>query len=162
MRELKVLQPNAQAAYKVADSNGKALLENLFGKEHLVLDLAAWEAYIIPRIGSFEDACREAGANPAAEIFTEGEPDVIAYQRGKLVCDVLNGPFLDDMKDPGKGKFYAWMDKTASGFRFTVTHYDNTFTHSTAGSRLRLCSSKLAKHFAVTFTDMMTPFWWNS
>lgn len=120
-----------------------------------------WEAYIIPRIGGFVDACREIGTNPNAERFTTGTADEIAYKKGKLVCDVLNGPFIGTMKDMTSRKWYAWMEKTEAGFRFVGSDCSGANSVAASGSRLRLCSEKLAKHFAVSCTEMMAPYWWN-
>lgn len=123
--------------------------------------ISEWEAYIIPRVGGFEDACREIGANPNAAQYNTGTPDEIAYKKGKLVCDVLNGPFIGQMKDMVSRKWYAWMEKTETGFRFLDSRYGIASSYAASGSRFRLCSEKLAKHFAVSCTDMMAPYWWN-
>lgn len=160
METLQVTKENALAAYKKADPIHKVLIEDLFGKQHFIGSMADWEAYIIFRINSFEDACREKGIDPRDDKYNLGDPDDIAYQRGKVVCDVLNGPFLPLMKDMTSRKHYAWMDKTEAGFRFIVTDFGITHSFTTGGSRLRLCSEKIAKHFAITFTDMMAAFWW--
>jgi hypothetical protein len=120
-----------------------------------------WEDFIIPRVSSFEDACREIGANPNAARYNTGTADEIAYKKGKLVCDVLNQPFMHLMKDTTSRKWYAWMEKTDTGFRFLGSIFGYSFTFTTGGSRLRLCSEKLAKHFAISCCEMMAPYWWN-
>jgi hypothetical protein len=120
-----------------------------------------WEDYIIPRVSSFEDACREIGAIPNASQYNTGTADEIAYKKGKLVCDVLNRPFMHLMKDTTSRKHYAWMEKTEAGFRFYVSFSSYAYSYTTGGSRLRLCSEKLAKHFAISCCEMMAPYWWN-
>lgn len=149
------------AIHKKADQGGKAAFVEAFGPHLFFTDITEWEAYIIPRVNSFEDACREAGVDPSLPLFNIGSPDTIAYERGKLVCDVMNAPFMDRMKDLTSPKWYAWMEKTLSGFRFNGADFDYADSDTASGSRLRLCSEKLAKHFCITFAEMMSAFWWN-
>lgn len=149
------------AIHKKAHADGKAALIEAFGPHLFFTDIASWEAYIIPRVNSFEDACREAGVQPSLVEFSTGTPDEIAYRKGKFVCDILNAPFIHLMKDTVSRKWSAWMEKTDTGFRFDGAGYDHSGTHATGGSRLRLCSEKLAKHFGITFAEMMVAYWWN-
>lgn len=160
MEVLQVTKDNALQAYKEGDAKEKALISKLFGAQHFFVTIEEWEDYIIPRVNSFEDACRELGINPDADEYGEGPDDEVAYRQGKHVCDALNGPFLSLMKDTTSRKWYVWMEKTDSGFRFYVTNCVNSTTCATSGSRLRLCSQKLAKHFFEKFSGMMAPFWW--
>lgn len=160
MEELKVLKQNAIEAYNKADTSGKSLLSNLLGKVFFITDMKDWEAYIVPRVTSFETACIEIGEDPAACKYNEGEPDEIAYKRGKAVVRALNGPHVLDWKDGEQKKWEAWLKyDSASGFRFDVAYYVRTITISPSGSRLRLCSPVLAKYFATQFPDMMMPYW---
>lgn len=147
--------------YKATDARGKSSFIKVFGAKHFIASIQEWEEYIISKITSFESACLEAGVDPNDDRFRQGEPDEISYRKGKLVCDVLNGPFIHLMKDTTSRKWYAWMEKTETGFRFVDSYFDDTNSSTSSGSRLRLCSEKLAKHFAITFTEMMTHFWWN-
>lgn len=132
-----------------------------FNAKPFTRTIKEWEDYIMPLVNSFESACKFRNVDPYAERFCSGTPDEIAYKKGKLVCDVLNGPFIGQMKDTSSRKWYAWMEKTESGFRFNDSGCVFTLTYSSGGSRLRLCSEKLAKHFAVGCCEMMAPYWWN-
>lgn len=157
---LEVKKENALSAHKKADAAGKALIEDIFGKEHFIISMAEWEEYIMSRVNSFEDACKEKGVDPGADKFHIGEPDDISYQRGKLVCDVLNGPYLHTMKDLTSKKWYVWFEKTPSGFRLHLVCFDFAYSYTTGGPRLRLCSEKLARHFFEKFQGMMAAYWW--
>jgi hypothetical protein len=159
MEELKVLKQNAVEAYSKADSGGKSLLSNLFGKTVFIADMKEWEAYIMPRVTSFETACAETGEDPKAGKFTEGEPDEIAYKRGKVIVRALNGPHVLDWKNGNQRKWQAWLEYDGTGFRFDDSRYADTYSSAASGSRLRLCSEVLAKYFATQFPDLMMPFW---
>jgi hypothetical protein len=157
---LEIKKYNVLAAHKKANADGKILIEDIFGKEHFIISMADWEQYIMARVNSFEDACKEKGIDSMADKFQTGDPDDIAYQRGKVVCDVLNGPYLHTMKDLTSKKWYCWMEKTTSGFRLDTVGCGLDGSGSTGGPRLRLCSEKLARHFFEKFQSMMAPFWW--
>lgn len=150
---------NALLFYKDGDAKERSLLTKLFGPKPFFTTIEEWESYIIPRVNTFEDACRELGIDPEAAEFTEGSDDEIAYKKGKHVCDILNGPFLHLMKDTMSRKWYVWMEKMEAGFRFYVTVCGVSDSYTASGSRLRLCSEKLAKHFFEKFSRMMAPFW---
>jgi hypothetical protein len=157
---LEIKKENVLVAHKKADASGKVLIEDIFGKEHFIISMAEWETYIMSRVNSFEDACKEKGVDGTADKFHIGEPDDISYQRGKLVCDVLNGPYLPTMKDLTSKKWYVWFEKTASGFLLRSVFYVIGYSFSFGGPRLRLCSEKLARHFFEKFQGMMAPYWW--
>ena len=159
MEELKAPKANVLEIYKRVGTDGKQLLKDVFGAKVFVCDIKEWEAYIMARVKSFEDACMEVGENPLAPKFHEGEPDDIAYKKGKVIVRALNGPYILDYKDRNQRKWEAWLEHDGSGFRFHVVVYDFTDTYTSGGSRLRLCSDVLAKYFATQFQDIMMPFW---
>jgi hypothetical protein len=120
-------------------------------------DVKAWEAYIIPRIKIFEDACAETGNNPMDYRFQQGTPDEIAYRKYKVVCEALNGGWKPDWKNRNQAKWYPWLeyDEATAGFRFDVSLYTYSFSYSGGGSRLRLCSSEIAKHAGTQFLELL-------
>jgi hypothetical protein len=159
MELLQVTKENALAAHKQAEPAGRALLETLFGKNAFIATMADWEAYIMDKVKSFEDACTETGEDPDDDKFDEGEPDEIAYKKGKVVVRALNGPHVLDYSNGNQRKWEAWLQYVGSGFRFLGVGFVVSGTRTAGGSRLRLCSEKLAKYFATQFPDLMMPFW---
>lgn len=121
-------------------------------------DIKSWEAYIIPRIRTFEDACAETGWNPLDYRFQEGTSDEIAYRKYKVICEALNGGWKCDWTNKNQEKWYPWMeyDVATAGFRFDVSRYAYAAAHAGGGSRLRLCSAGLAKHAGTQFADILT------
>lgn len=121
-------------------------------------DVKAWEAYIIPKINSFADACAEVSENPYDPKFNEGTPDEIAYKKYKVVCRALNGGWVPDWANASQPKWYTWMEynSAAAGFRFFGTLCTNTTAYSGSGSRLRLCSDNIAKHAGTKFEGLIS------
>lgn len=155
---LQVTKDSALQAYKAADINGKGLIANLFGAKHFFVDIKEWEAYIIPRVKSFEDACRELGLDPRDAKYWEGEPDEQSYKQQKVVVKALNGPFLLDMKNTNQKKWRVWYEITPAGFRLYAVYFDYSAASTGLGSRLLLCSESLARHFANQFLELQMPF----
>jgi hypothetical protein len=171
MEDVKITATEAREIYPTAAPELKARLETAFGGRAffaaevgkafapLKFTIEEWEAYIIPLINSFEDACSQIGEDPADPRYAEGTPDEISYKRGKLVVRVLNGPFILSWKDGQQKKWDAWLNYGPSGFRFDDSFCAYVNTLAASGSRLRLCSDNLSKHFATKFSDMMSPYW---
>lgn len=171
MIAIQMTETEAKEIYPTASPKLKARLERGFGGRQFFAAVTPmafesfkgtideWEAYIIPRVNSFEDACAEIGEDPADSKFNEGTPDEIAYKCGKLVVRVLNGPFVLSFKKPDQKKWQSWIDYTPSGFRFQHSFCDHSYTNTPSGSRLRLCSDRLSEHFAIKFGGVMNPFW---
>ena len=159
MELLQVTKDNALAAHKQAEPAGKLLLETLFGRSAFIATMADWEAYIMEKVKSFEDACAETGEDPADEKFEEGEPDEIAYKKGKVIVRALNSPHILDYRNGDQRKWEALLKYEVTGFRFDVVYYVVSLAGTASGSRLRLCSERLAKYFATQFPGLMMPFW---
>lgn len=131
----------------------------LGNKEPFKGDMKAWEAYIMPRCTSFEDACLLTGEDPDDGKFYYGEADDISYQKGKVIVRALNGSWILNWKDKSQKKYQAWLEHDGTGFRFGGSIYVITCAGTAGGSRLRLCSDVLAKYFATQFSEAMMPFW---
>lgn len=147
---------NWMTADKVIDSclsAGASISRRMFDG-----DIKAWEAYIIPRIKTFEDACAETGRNPMDYRFTEGEVDEVAYRKYKVVCEALNGGWKPEWKNRNQAKWYPWMeyDEAIAGFRFGDSICANAASSAGGGSRLRLCSEAVAKHAGTQFAEILT------
>jgi len=155
METLQVTKESAQAAYKQADSGGRILLANLFGRQHFFFSIAEWEEYIMSRIKTFEDACQETGEDPAETKFHSGTPDEIAYKRLKVIFRAFNPPdWKADFGNSTQRKWYPWFEWTGTGFRFDGSGYDGVLTDAGGGSRLRLCSEKISNYVGKQFIDL--------
>lgn len=121
-------------------------------------DIKAWEAYIIPKINSFADACAEVSENPYDPKFNEGTPDEIAYKQYKVVCRALNGGWVPDWANASQAKWYPWMEynSAAAGFRFYASYFSHSLACAGAGSRVRLCSDNIAKHAGTKFEGLIS------
>ena len=154
MEELKAPKANVLEIYKRVGPDGKQLLKDVFGTKAFVCDIKEWEAYIMDRVKYFEDACMEIGEDPLAPKFHEGEPDEIAYKKGKVIVQALNGPYILDYKDHNQRKWEAWLEHDGSGFRFRDVNYDLTYTYATGGSRLCYPSEEDAEYQLTQHTEL--------
>lgn len=144
--------------YPQLDDTHKTLFEDLFGKKIFITSIAEWEAYIIPRVNTFEDACAEEGEDPKDPKFSWGDPDDQAYQKKKVIIRALNGPFVLNYDDTTQQKWEPWMKKTPTGFRLGVSCYGVAPAYATGGSRASLCSKKISDHFGTAFEALINQF----
>lgn len=152
----KFLMPEAGNTYS---QNGS---RNTVGSDPFTGDMKAWEQYIMGIVKSFEDACARVGEDPEDDKFFDGEPDDIAYQKGKVICRALNGAYHQAVLDPKnqeQKKWYVWMKHDGAGVQFGVSYYVFAYSDSDGGPRLRLCSEILAKYFFEQFGSTMVPYW---
>lgn len=155
METLQVTKESAQAAYKQADNGGKTMLINLFGRQHFFFSMEEWEQYIIERIKTFEDACRETGEDPASTKFHSGTPDEIADNRLKVIFKALNPPdWKADYGSSNQRKWRPLFEWTGTGFRFSVSYCGHVYTHTGGGSRFSLCSEKISNYAGKQFIDL--------
>jgi len=148
MEELKVLRANALEAYSKADSGGKSLLVNLFGKKHFLTDAR-------DRIKTFDDACQDQGVIWNDADYKGWSPDEIAYRKMKIIVKALNGDWVADWNNSSQAKWYPWFVWTGSGFRFHDTYCVYALASAGSGSRLRLCSKEMATYFGTQFIDII-------
>lgn len=145
----------AQAEYKDADSAGKALIIRLFGRQHFFFTIEEWEKYIIDRVKTFEDGCREIGEDPSDPKFSVGTPDEIADKKIKVLVKALNMPgWKADYSNPNQLKWQPWFEYTGTGFRFCVSFYVNVGTLAGGGSRFSLCSERISTYLGKQFTHL--------
>src|ERR1035437_603113 len=130
MEKLKITLEKAIEAYKNADTNGKKLLEDLFGKEKFSTKS------IIERVQSIEDIYLISGKRLVKR--NEDTDDEFAYRQAKLIAEVYNeGTVLDPM-DTNQKKYYPWH-KIAEGSGFGLSYFDFAYWLSVTRIGFRLC-----------------------
>lgn len=148
---LEVTKDNALQAYDRADTAGKGLLANLFGKKHFLTK-------ITDRITSFEDCCAETGDDPKDQRFHQGPPDEIAYRKIKVITKAYNGDWTPDWNDGAQRKWFSWWYLDAPGFRLSALDYHWSASRSGAGSRLCFSSEENCRHAANLFKSIYQTF----
>jgi hypothetical protein len=149
MEELKVLKDNALQAFKEADSNGKTMLTNLFGKKHFLIN-------VMERVKSFEDVCREIGRDPKDPFFSELRPHENANRKMEAWAEALNEGVELSYKNINQKKWRVWVEWDGSGFRLNGVHCDYSYTLTGLGSRTAFASEEKARHFAKYAMDLIT------
>lgn len=110
-------------------------------------------------VKTFEDACETEGMDPNGTYFTEGEADVIAYQKLKVIIRAINPKdWKIDWNDGNQRKWWPWFYLNKPGFRFLGSLCDWTTTYSTGGSRLCFESEELSNYAADQFLDLYKDF----
>lgn len=108
---------------------------------------------ITERVKTFDDILKEANTTKEEwDIKVAGmSPNTVAYERVKLISEVLNEGNKLDWSNPNQYKYYPWLEwnNKRSGFVFANAHCN--YSHSGAGLGPRLCfyTRELA-HFAGT------------
>lgn len=148
---LNVDKKNALIAWRKADSKGKELLENLYGKK--VFE----NQNIMDRIKTFEDAMEETG-RPDAPDFSCLPPDMrnhfIAQYKMSVITEALNEGWKPDWDNNGKYKYYPWFVMAPSSFAFDCSYYGISNASAGSGSRLKFKTSELAKYAAEQFINI--------
>lgn len=117
------------------------------------------------KVKSFEEACIAGGYNPATVLpDVSGYPEkhrdaVTSFAMLVIIAEAINEGKEFDWNDDEEYKWYPWFDmevtkQNPSGFRFGVTNYVYTYSHTTGGSRLCYVSSEAAKYAAIQFEDL--------
>lgn len=149
MQTIPITKEMAVAAYKNADPKEKQLLENLLGKENLA------PQKITERVKTFEDACAISGFKPTSVHITTA--DESAYQKLKLIADVLNEGWKPDWTNSNEYKWVPYFDmKSGSGLSFLAADLWDSLT--LVGSRLCFKSRELCEYAAKQFLDIYTEF----
>jgi hypothetical protein len=147
METIQIIKTNALKAYNEADSKGKALLVNLFGKKVL-------SEKITDRIKTIEDVFEELGQDQSKEI-PEGLPEhVKAFILVTKIAEVLNEGWTPDWDNSNQYKWYPYFDMRGAGFGFSGTIYDYWYADATVGSRLCFKSDELAKYAGTQFIQV--------
>ena len=139
---LNVDKTNALRAWREADTNGKQMLENLYGKE--VFE----NQNIMDRVKTFEDALKETG-RPGVPDFSCLPSDMRKYFEAQykmvVITEALNEGWKPNWGDGDEPKYfpYFWHEDAddeegvSSGFVFLRTYYG--YSYAGAGDGLRLC-----------------------
>jgi len=147
MDTLQIDKANALKAHEEANTKGKSLLENLFGKSVFLKDVK-------DRIKNFDDVLKENGiSREDFETSCKGlEPDEIAYRMAKLVCLAFNEGWIPDWTNSNQYKYFPWFNMgSSSGVGFSSFVFDFWNSSSAVGSRLCFKSADLAKHAGKLF-----------
>lgn len=151
METLQIEKTQVQTVYAKATPQEKSLLESLFGKDVISVN-------IMDRVKSFEDACVVLSIHEDQSSFDLNlDKDTIAYEQLKIIAKALNEGWKPDWTDTNEYKYYPWfyMDKTKyspSGFSLISVYCHFTFSY--VGSRLCFKSEELAKYAAAQFIDL--------
>lgn len=150
--ELTVTKANALLAYKKGGKEERALLENLYGKEH-------FSQNVMERVKTYEDACAELGLDPKEELPYQNPKDkrqkvVNAKAKLDIIAEALQEGFTPDFMDTNQKKWYPWFIGKGSGFGFSAADYDYDGTNSFVGSRLCFANEKTAEYFGTQFLDL--------
>lgn len=156
-QSLTISKSNALKAFRNAGSEGKLLLENLFGKEVL-------NEKITDRIKSYPDACAELGLNPLTEddfenITPEDIDATYAYHQLTIIARALNQGWKPDYSNTSQYKYYPyfyWQQEAVGGSGFSF--HDCDYGASSVGSRLNFKSRELAEYAGRQFQSIYNRF----
>lgn len=179
MAEITIDKERVLDAYQQADSNGKKLIENLFGTEALAFDYR--------EVTSYEKACKVLGIEPRDFREVGDRPQYMrmanAMQQLLVICEAINanGEWYDEdgwgyypvfvlyskqeMEDMGeaeckrKGIHQLLAAATAghsdhSGVRCANTHYRGALTYAYSGFPLCLNSEEKAEFVGKQFFEL--------
>lgn len=142
---------NALKAWREADNKGKALLENLYGKEIFA------KQNVMDRIKTFQDALDETG-RPNIPDFSHLPEDMRknfeAQYKMIVITEALNEGWKPNWDNDGEYKYYPWFVMSASSFAFDASDFDCSDANAGSGSRLKFKTSELAKYAAEQFIDI--------
>lgn len=146
---LNVDKTNALRAWREADTNGKQMLENLYGKE--VFE----NQNIMDRVKTFEDALKETG-RPGVPDFSCLPSDMRKYFEAQykmvVITEALNEGWEPDWDDDDEYKYYVWFTMSPSSFAFRSSTYE--YSNANAGSRSHLCSKTKGRNLTSWWEDV--------
>lgn len=145
---LEVKKENAVEAFRQADTTGRTLLANLFGKKHFISDMREI-------ITSFEAACEFNNTNPLADRFTNGTESGIAMEMIAEIAKAMNGGKV--MKG-GEKRYYPYFEYASSGFRFHDACFGISYACSAGGPRLCTEKSEHAIYMGQKFLPIYDKF----
>jgi hypothetical protein len=156
MKLLEIKKEDALKAHQEAGSNGKTLLENLFGKQTFIKDIKE-------RIKSFDDVLSELKIK--REDFENSckglEPDEIAYRMAKLVTRAFNGEeWIPDWTNYSQNKYFPYFTMgSPAGVGFAYHDCARWLTYSRVGSRLAFKRREDAEYAGKLFEqEIYKPF----
>lgn len=100
-------------AHKNADTNGKKLLEDLYGKQYFLS--------IFDRVTSYETACEVLNITPKTllqfeSLFNKDQAKrQFARHKLQVACEALNEGWIADFENESQWKYYNWMYNKNNG-----------------------------------------------
>lgn len=154
MNTLKISKKTAKRLYPDTPTWFQEVLNENFGS-----DLFAPQKYT--DIKTFDDACRTQGTTE--QKFNERfknlglDPDTIYYEMLKIVVAAINQEWTADWNNSNQYKWWPYF-KMSSGFGFSGSGYDCTYSRSSVGSRLCFESEEKSNYAAKQFIDIYKGF----
>lgn len=149
--KLEVDKKNAITAWSKADSKGKELLENLYGKEVFK------NIDITDRIKTFEDACQETG-RPKDRNFSNVPEDLREHFERMyemiVIAEALNEGWMPNWDDSNELKWKPYFKMSPSSFAFCYSFYVYSDARAGSGSRLCFKTEALSNYAAKQFLDI--------
>ena len=185
---MNVKRENLLNAYKNANDEQKAFLENLFGTETFK------PKDIRERIKTFADALHELGnENPLVLAYQNtnlrdsdvapDNKDIIAYLKLRIIVAALNegwepqfipgeyrwAPYfvlytkeeIDEMDEETKARVVCRSNSNAyasGGVSYVRAYYDSAYVGAVIGSRIAFKSEELAEYAGTQFIDIFADF----
>lgn len=151
MKTLNISRKNALDAYRNADTNGRELLEHLFGAE-------IFNGSITDRIKTLEDAIEETG-RPTTPEFADVPEDLREYFKAQynaiVVAEALNEGTKMDYRNGEQQKWLPWFNVLRpAGVSFDAAGYDCSYAAAGRAARLCLKSEALAKYAGTQFPEI--------
>ena len=185
--QINIQEENVLNAYKNGNTEQKALLENLFGKDIFQ------PKDIKERVKTFEDACEELGnEHPFVKSYEKyvntasgEEDDVVAYLKLRIICAALNEGW-EPIFDKDEWRYYPWfyiytqkeyekLDEeekeecrvvgssyfnsyAGGGLVYASAVYAGSSSYSSYGVRLVFKTRELAEYCGKQFIDIWADF----
>ena len=180
MKKIELTEKNVEAAYKVADENGKKVLDALFAKKPTLDDYTT--------IRTYEDSCEALGENPINEVALRnaGVPaHTIALMKLETISRALWGRNFQPKPDAEGKEIYWWAwfalytkdeisrmddeDKgallsananygTSAGFGCLFTNARSSYSYAHFGFRLCQETADKARYFGRQFIELWAEY----
>lgn len=110
------------------------------------------------KIKTFEDACKALGLNPAVlpDVSALPEKDrkyLIANYKLIKITEALNKGWTPNWNNWDEYKYYPWFSMR-SGFGFSGSYCDNSYSYASVGSRLCFKTEELSDYAGKQFEDL--------
>lgn len=149
--KLEVDKKNAIMAWSKADSKGKELLENLYGKDVFK------NIDITDRIKTFEDACQETGRPKVPNLSNVPEDLKERFERIYemiVIAEALNEGWTPNWDASNERKWRPYFIMSPSSFAFYCSYCAYSCARAGCGSRLCFKTEALASYAAKQFLDI--------
>lgn len=156
MQPLQIEKANALNAYKKANTETKAVLEALLGKE-------VFSEKITDRVKTFEDALalEQPSDNVKKLLDYNGQDKQMistqAHAKLSIIAKALNEGWEPDWENENEYKYWPWLKYTA-GVGFSCHGCVCGASGSSVGSRLCFKSRELAEYAARQFESIYNDF----